>query len=346
MLKRVMVGVCLVIYFFSPSVLLAAKAQKTAQMPPVVVETVTIKTVTKPEQITATGNLISIPGIIVKPEVAGRITKVYFKSGDVVGKGAALVEINPDVIKANLVAAQAELKVKKLNFDRAVSLYKTKDISQAEFDQAQSNYDAAKASVDGIQAKLRQTTITAPFAGKLGLSQVNEGDYVTSGQNIVSLQTVDPLKVDFSIPEVYQSKVANSQTVLLSTDAYPQETFSGQIEATESLINPNNRTLGVRANVPNSSGKLIPGGFVNVVVQFSKQQVITIPQTSIVYDPDGSYVYKVVGDKAEKTKIVLGAKDSDNVEVRSGLKVGDVVVTAGQLKIYPGAHLIIVDTKK
>ncbi len=344
MLKRTVFGICFMVLFGLQNVVFAAKAKTAA--PPVFIETMTIKPVAKLDQITATGNLLSIPGIVVKPEIAGRITKVYFKSGDVVAKDALLIEINPDILKAELLSRQADLQVKKLNFDRTSSLYKTKDISKSEFDQAQANYDSAKASVEGTQAKLQQATVKAPFAGKLGLSQVNEGDYVNVGQNIVSLQTVDPLKVDFSIPEVYQSKVAVGQKVVFKTDAYPQEKFDGTVEALESLINPNNRTLGVRANVPNNSGKLISGGFVSVSLQFSEEQVITVPQTSIVYDPDGSYVYKVVGDKAEKIKIELGAKDSDNVVIKSGLNTGDVVVTAGQVKIYPGAKVIMVGNKK
>jgi membrane fusion protein, multidrug efflux system len=345
MLRQIVISIVLVVLFYLPNVAFAAKPKN--QVPPVFVETITVKTVSKPDQITSTGNLISIPGIIVKPEISGRITKVYFKSGDVVEKGVLLVEINPDIIKADLVSAQAELNVTKLNFERSSSLYKTNDVSKSDFDRAQANYNSAKAKVDGMQAKLQQATLKAPFSGKLGLSQVNEGDYVNVGQNIVNLQTVDPLKVDFSIPELYQSKVAVGQMVLLNTDAYPQETFNGTVEAIEVLINQNNRTLGVRANVPNGSGKLISGGFVTVVLRFAERQLITIPQTSVVYAADGSYVFKVVGDQAEKTKVVLGEKDSDNVEIKSGLNVGDVVVTAGQIKIMrPGTHVIVTGNKK
>lgn len=319
----------------------AVKAKAADKAPTVSVETVVVKFTPKSEQIVSTGNLIAIPGIIVKPEVGGRITNIYFTSGDVVEQGTALVEINPDIIQAELVAAQAELKVNRLNFERSFSLYQTHDISKSDFDRAQANYNSAKANVDSTRAQLRQTAIVAPFPGKLGLSKVSVGDYVTAGQSIVTLQTVDPLKVDFSVPEVYQSKIKVGQTVILRTDAYPQETFSGQVEAIESLINQNNRTLNIRANVPNKNGKLVPGGFVTVTVLLSERQAVAIPQTSIVYDPDGSYVYKVVEGKARKTKVVLGEKDSDNVIVTAGLALGDVVVTAGQLKIYPGAQVIV-----
>lgn len=344
MLKQILAGGFLLMFFYWPNLALAEKAKPKA--PPAIVETATIKTVSYPDQILATGTLLSIPGIIVKPEISGRITKIYFTSGDVVPKGTPLIEINPDIIRAQLAAAQAELKLNKLNFDRSSSLYKTRDISKADFDQAQANYNSAKADVDSKQAELDRTTIVAPFTGKLGLNLVNVGDYINVGQNVVSLQTLDPLKVDFSIPEAYQSRVAINQPVSLRTDAYPNETFSGTVEAFESLINQNNRTLNIRANVPNKNNKLIPGGFVEVTLRFAIQQLIMVPQTAIVYAPEGNYVYKVVAGKAEKAMVVLGAKDTNNVIVKSGLTDGDVVITAGQIKAHPGGPVIAAGDKK
>lgn len=313
---------------------------------PVVVEASEIKLTTDADQTSAIGTLISIPGITVKPEISGRITKISFKSGDFVQKGDVLIEINPDIVKAKLDEAIAKLRLNKLNYSRAFKLYQTHDISKSDFDQAQANYYAAKAQVESAQATLQQSTIVAPFAGRLGLSQVTVGDYVNSGQNIVNLQTIDPLKVDFSIPETYQNKVAIGQQVSLRTEAYPQIIFTGNVEAFESLINQNNRTLNVRANVPNKDGKLIPGGFVEVTLKFSEQKLIMIPQTAIVYAPDGNYVFKIVANTAEKTPVTLGEKNNNNVVVKTGLKVGDVVVTAGQIKLYQGAKVVIVETKK
>ena len=345
MLKQIIIGVFGIIFFCGSNIVLAAK-HKESSAPPTVIEAVTIQAVSYPEQIVSTGTLLSIPGIIVKPEIPGRITKVYFKSGEVVQEGTALIEINPDILKAQLAEAKATLKLNQLNFTRSAALYKTHDISKADFDQAQANYNSTQAKVDSLKASLQQTTVLAPFTGKLGLSQVNVGDYVSVGQNIVNLQTIDPLKVDFNIPEFYQSKVALDQVVFLKADAYPGETFNGKVEAIESLINQNNRTLNVRANVPNKDRKLIPGGFVEVTLRFSEQRLLMIPQIAVVYDAKGSYVFKVVDGKAEKISVVLGAKDSDNVIVKSGLKDGDVVVTSGQMKVHPGAPLIVAGSKK
>jgi len=338
------ISILLIIFFCGSDIALAAK-KKPTEIPPAVVETVTVQTASYPEQILSSGSLLSIPGIVVKPEISGRITKIYFKSGDMVQQGAVLIEINPDIIRAQMAEAQANFKLNQLNFTRSNALYKTRDISKADFDQAQANYNSSQAKVENLKALLQQTAVFAPFAGKLGLSQVNLGDYVTAGQSVVNLQTIDPLKVDFPIPEFYQSKVALNQEVFLETDAYPKEVFHGNVEAIESLINPNNRTLNIRANIPNKDKKLMPGGFVEVTLRFSEKQLIMIPQTALVYDSDGDYVFKVVNGRAEKIKVTLGDKNADNVVINSGLKDGDVVVTVGQMKVRPGSPVIVVGSK-
>lgn len=325
------------------SLALAAEKTKAA---PVNVETVTVQLVSHPDQISATGTLISIPGIIVKPEISGRVTKIYFKSGEVVSTSTPLIEINPEIIKAQLAEAEAALNLNRLNFSRSTALYKTHDIAKSDFDQAKANYDGAQAKVASVLAQLQQTTVVAPFAGKLGLSQVNVGDYINVGQSIVNLQTLDPLKVDFSIPELYQNRVAIGQTVLLHTDSNPGKTFSGQVEAVESLINQNNRTLNVRANIPNKNGELIPGGFAEVTLRFAEERLIMVPQTAIVYSLGGNYVFKVVANQAEKVMVTLGSKDSNNVVIQSGLKVGELIITSGQTKIYPGSPVLVNENKK
>jgi membrane fusion protein, multidrug efflux system len=319
---------------------------KPPQIPPAIVEAVKVKPVFHQEQIAATGSLVAIPGIIVKPEISGRITKIYFKSGDDVLAGAPLIEINTDVINAQLGEAQAMLKLARLQFRRYSELYKTHDISKAEFDKAQAEHNSLQAKAEQIQAQLRQAKIVAPFAGKLGLSQVSVGDYVNAGQSIVNLQNLDPLKVDFSIPEVYLSKVSVEQTISLHTDAYPKETFLGKVEAIESLINQNNRTLNIRASIPNKDKKLLPGMFVATTLQFGeKYQLIKIPQPAVVYSAEGNYVFKVVNGKAQKTAVELGERDSDDIIIKSGIKPNDVIVTTGQLKVHDGAPVIIAKDK-
>ncbi|CAL7963353.1 membrane fusion protein, multidrug efflux system [Gammaproteobacteria bacterium] len=314
---------------------------------PAFVDALTVQPSTRQDNVSVTGSLISIPGIVVKSEISGRVTKISFKSGDTVAAGAPLIEINPDLIKAQLAQAQAQLQLTLLQFERAAKLYKAANVSKNDFDMAQANYNSAQAQVEYVQAQLRQANIVAPFFGKLGLNQVNLGDYVNAGQSIiVNLQLLDPLHVDFSISEAYLSKVTIGQTVLLHTDAYPNETFMGKVEAIESLVNQNNRTLNVRASVPNKDGKLLPGTFVEATLQFGlQQQLIIVPQTAVFYTPEANYIFKVVNGKAVRVAVVIGERDSDNIVIKSGIKAGDVIVTAGQLKIREGSPVIIAESK-
>lgn len=318
------------------------KQAKGMQMPPSFVETSTVALSNRQQQVAATGTLTAIPGIVIKPEISGRVTKVYFKSGDTVKKGAPIIEIYPDIIKAELAQAEATLQLTKLNYDRSVQLYKSHDVSKADNDKATADYNSAKARVEQAKAQLSQTTIVAPFNGRLGLSQINIGDFVSSGTEIVNLQSMDPIYVDFSIPEVYISKVATGQDVKVRTDAYPGVTFIGKVEALESAINQANRTLMLRASIPNKDGKLIPGTFVEVSVLVNvEQQAIEIPQTAVVFSPEGNFVYKVIDGKASKAIVTLGDRDADKVVVKNGLVAGDVIITSGQLKVQDGAPVMV-----
>jgi membrane fusion protein (multidrug efflux system) len=219
-------------------------------------------------------------------------------------------------------------------------------VSKSDYDKAQATYSSAKAKVENMQAQLRQANIVAPFSGRLGLSQINIGDYINAGQSVVNLQSLDPLRVDFSVPELYLNKAAVGQTVILQTDSYPGEKFIGKVEAIESLVNQNNRTLNIRAEVPNKDKKLLPGGFAEVTLQFVlQQQLIIIPQTSVVYDPNGNYVFKVVSGKAVKAAVTLGEMNSSNIIIKSGVKSGDVIITAGQLKIHEGSPVVPTEKK-
>ena len=343
-MKKLIITIIIIFAIGTTSSCLAKKKKPT--IPPAVVEVSKVVYSTREQQLAATGTLSAIPGIVIKSEISGRITQVYFKSGDSVQAGAPIVEINPDIIKAQLAQAQASLLLTKLNYDRAASLYKSHDVSEADYDKARADYSSAQALVEQMQAQLRQTHIIAPFAGRLGLSQVNLGDYVSSGQQIVNLQSIDPIYVDFSIPEVYLSKVAAGQAVTLHTVAYPDEKFIGKIEALESAINPANRTLMLRASAPNKDGKLLPGAFVEVSILINEQtKVIEIPQTAVVFSPQGDYVFTVVDGKAVQTNVVLGDRDSERVIVKSGIKVGDTIVTAGQLKVHDGTPVVVANQK-
>jgi membrane fusion protein (multidrug efflux system) len=201
-----------------------------------------------------------------------------------------------------------------------------------------------QAEVAQYKAELKKRIILAPFSGNLGIFKVNIGDYIGIGQDIVSLNSLNPIGVDFSIPELYLSKISVGQEVLLKSDSYPNENFEGKVIACESKIDQSTRTLKIRASVINKRNELLPGGFVKVVLRIGRQlKIITIPQIAVIYSVNGDYVYRVVGNKAQKTKIVLAGNYDEQDVVTSGLKVGDKIVVAGQLKIHNGSLISVVN---
>lgn len=313
------------------------KGAAAGAMPPAIVEVAPVKYSVIYDKVTATGTLTAFPGVVIKPEISGRITNIYFKSGDKVAAGASLIELYPDIVKAQLTQAQAELKLAQLNFDRYARLYETRTVPKADYDKSKSALDASKGKVEQAQASLSQTLIRAPFAGRLGIIQVSLGQYISAGQDMVSLEALDPIYVDFGVPETYVGKIVVGQELNVRIGSYPNETFRGRVQAIDPLVNQRTRSMTVRAAIPNKDEKLLPGVFADVTLFLSgEKKILEISQTAIVYDPNGDYVYRVIGGKAVKTVVKLGARDAKSVVVQSGLNEGDVIVTAGQLKITLG----------
>jgi len=290
------------------------------------------------KQITVPGTLRAHQGIVVRSELDGRITNIYFKSGDIVQAGAPLVQLYKDVIAARLQQSQAELQLAKQDYTRMTELHKTHAVSTADFDKAAAQLNVDTGKVAEYQAQLKQTLISAPFSGRLGLSAVNLGDYVKTGQNIASLQMIDPIEVEFEIPEIYLSNIAVGQDVSVTSRSYAEHAFSGKIYAIDAEVNMSNRSINTRATIPNVNSKLLPGGFVEVNIDITKKEpIVIIPQTAVLYDIGQTYVYRVINHKAVKTLVKLGDRDRANVTVLQGLQANDVVVAAGQLNIEDGA---------
>lgn len=311
-------------------------------MPPAAVEASPAQLQSWQSDITAIGTLNASQGVVVTPEISGRVTGVFFHSGDSVQAGTPLLQLNPDTLKAQLEAAKAKAELSAANYKRATELFKKQVFAQADLDAALSTYQSDLAEVANYQAQLNQTLLRAPFAGRLGLRMVDLGDYVHAGDTVANLDAIDPLRIDFRVPEVDLGQVQPGQIVLVHASAYPKQTFQGQVYALDSQIEPNTRSLGVRASIPNKDQKLLPGGFVEVNIQTGgPQKLITVAETAISYDTDGPYVYKVVDKKAVKTKVSLGAHRNGQVAVLTGLKVGDVVITAGEFKITDGAPVMV-----
>lgn len=316
------------------------------QMPPAAVNVVTAKAATWQKTVVSTGTLIPDQGVTIKSDIAGRITEVFFKSGTHVEKGQPIVQIFPNILQAQLKQNQANLTLTKLTYDRMADLYKRKVASGAEYDTASANYQAAQAVLDQTQAQLDQTLIKAPFSGYLGIRQINVGDYLSAGAPIVNLENTNPMFVDFTVPEVFSKEIKIGQKVDVTSQTYGKQIFTGTVTAIESLIDPNTRTLNIRATFPNENNVLIPGSFVITTVYVGEpKQLITLPQTAIVYSEQGNYVYVVKDGKAVKTLVQLGERGDANIFITSGLTVGEEVVTAGQQRLHNGASVAVEATK-
>ncbi len=303
-------------------------------MPPAVVSAATVVSVPWQHQIQATGSLAAFEGIVLKPEIAGRITKIFFNSGQDVKQGDPLIQLNPNILQAQVEQDKANLALAQRQYQRYNDLLKEHAVAKADYDTAATTMNADQAMVNQANALLKQTTISAPFSGRLGLRQVSIGDFVSPGQTLVNLQALDPIVVNFSLPEAYLSQVAVGNTVIIRSDAFPNQTFTGKIYAFDSMIDPSTRTLAIRASVANPDKKLLPGGYVQVDVLFGKSQnVIKIPQTALVSDISGTYVYRVINGKAVKTPVVVAARENQNAIIQSGINAGDQVITDGQIKI-------------
>lgn len=315
--------------------------QSQGGMPPTFVEIQPVKMENWQTEINAIGSLASSQGVIVKPEVSGRVTAIYFRSGDYVKANAPLVQINPEILKAQLIAMQAQAKLSKSNYERGVTLFQKKVFAQADLDKFLASYQADIANVANAQAKLDQTLIRAPFAGRIGLRLVDLGSFLNAGDPIANLNAIDPLRIDFKLPEVYLSQLKVGQIVSITSSAYPKEVFKGKVYAFDSQIDLATRSLGVRATLPNKDQKLLPGAFVDVSLQTgTPQPLITVPETAIVMDETGNYIFRVVNGKAVKTKVKIGQRKPGKVAIIEGLSKGDKVITAGGFKVMDGAPVM------
>ncbi len=311
--------------------------------PPVVVKVGTAKQQQWYSQIKATGTISAFQGIIVRPEVAGRITHIYFDSGTYTEKDKPLFQIYPDVLQAQLLRYEAAFKLAVLDYERGKKLYNKGVVSRQDFDTLSSNLEQKRALVDETKAQLVQHNIRAPFDGQLGLRMVDAGEYVQLGQNLVSLQQLSPIRVQFSVPESYLPLLALQQEIEITPSANPAITEKGKVYAFDSAIDPNTRTIAMRASVPNKDHLLIPGGFVNVTLFAGKKHpVITVPQTAINYSTLGVSVYLATDKNTAKSiPITVGDRMGSDIEVKTGLRAGQKVIIAGQLKLFDGAKIAI-----
>jgi membrane fusion protein (multidrug efflux system) len=320
----------------------AAPGQGAAQA--MVVEATKVALQPMPQAITAVGSLRSDESVTVRPEVGGRISEILFKEGQHVAKGSTLIRLDASVNAAEVQQARANLKLAQSKYDRAVELSRQNFISKQAKDEAENNLRVAEAAVSLASARLAKTEIRAPFSGVIGLRVVSVGDYVKEGADVVNLESIDPLKVDFRVPEIYLSQVQAGQTLSVALDALPGKAFDGKVSAVNPLLDAAGRSLVIRAVVGNPDRSLRPGMFARVkLITRDERDALVIPEQAIVPQGDEQYVFRVVDGKATRVKVAIGQRRDAKVEVLNGLAPNDVIVTAGQLKLRDGMPVTIVN---
>jgi membrane fusion protein (multidrug efflux system) len=327
----------------TPAAAPPAAAAKAA--PGVVVEASRVTLARLPQALTAVGSLRSDETVVVRPEVAGRIAQIAFREGEQATKGQVLVKLDDSVQQADLDRAQANLTLSRTKHERSIDLRNKGFLSSQALDEAVNNLKVAEADAELMRARVNKMTIRAPFSGTLGLRQASVGDYVKEGQDIVNLESLDPLKVDFRLPELALSQLRDGQTLQLTLDALPDRTYDGKVFAVNPLIDSNGRAIVIRAQVPNRDGKLRPGMFARVRLFTSdNKEAIVVPEEALFPVGDDKYVYKVVDGKAQRQKIEIGQRREGRVEVLSGLSPRDVVVTAGAVKLREGVAVSVANS--
>jgi len=315
--------------------------------PPQTVSTLPAATQDWQQEIDAVGTLRAINGADLSSEVAGIVEKLSFDSGIDVEKDAVLIQLRAADEVAQLNALNAAVKLAQITLDRDTKQLKAQAISQATVDNDVATLESAKAQADAQQAIIDKKTIKAPFAGHLGIRQVDIGQYLNAGAVIVTLQQLDPIYIDFNLPEQNLPQIAAGQKVKAHADALPESSFEGDISSINARIDEATRNIQVRALFKNPDHKLLPGMFAHVAVTVgAPQKLLTLPQTAITYNPYGDTVFVVTKGEdgkeiAQQNFVTLGATRGDQVAILSGIKEGDEIVTSGQLKLHNGTPLII-----
>ena len=319
--------------------------------PPLAVSTEVVQPMTMPQSMTAIGSVAAVHQVTISAEVGGQVSKILFVAGQPVKKGDVLVQLNDSTEQADLAAARAQQRLTKVSLDRAQSLIAKGFVSQSQLDQAKSQFDSVSATIARNEALIAQKRVRAPFDGTLGVRLIEVGQYLQAGAAMVNLTDTSFLYVDFTVPETARPYLRMEQDLNITVDAYPGETFAGRIYVIDPQISPDTRAVKLQAIVQNRDNKLMSGMFANVKVELpAKLDVLTVSEIAIDHTIYGDSVYVVKpGDagadgkptlKAVRTPITAGQRENARVAV-TGLKAGDRVVTAGQVKLTEGATVTL-----
>lgn len=323
-----------------------------SKAPPVTVTA--MKTEFQPWQprVNAVGSLRAVRGVDVSSEVAGIVRSLHFKSGDEVKADQLLVQLNADADIAQLHALEAAAELAHTTYERDKAQYAAQAVSQAALDADAADLKSKRAQVAQQSALVDKKSIRAPFAGRLGISTVNPGQYLNPGTVIVTLQSLNPVLVDFYLPQQQLSRISIGQAVTITTDTYPGKTYTGKITAMSPLVDPSTRNIQIEAAISNPKYKLLPGMYASISIEAGKvEHYLTLPQTAVTFNPYGESIYIVEPSgkgapgkptlTVKQNFVTVGDTRGDQIAILGGVKESDMVVTSGQLKLKNGSQVII-----
>jgi membrane fusion protein (multidrug efflux system) len=335
----------------------AAIAQgESFQMPPTAVTTVVAQQQSWPSTLSVIGTAAAIEGVTISADLPGTIDKIHFESGQSVKVGDILLELDTRQERAQLANLEAQRDLAKINYNRSQELVRAGVISKSEYDNASAQQKATEAQVGDIQAAIARKSIHAPFTGLLGIRQVSLGQYLAAGQAVVSLQSVDPIYVNFGVPQQEADKMTRGRAVRVTHNDLPGKAFDGKITALDSVINEQTRNIQVQATLANKGGLIRPGMFVQVELAVGQpRQIVPLPASAINYAPYGDSVFVVAEMKDAKGKTYRGVRQQvvkvegsrgDQVAITSGINPGDEIVSSGVFRLRNGAPVLVNNTIK
>ncbi len=306
-------------------------------------------------KVSAAGSTRTTKGVNITAQLGGMIQKIVFTPGAIVNENDVLVQQNADPNIGQLHALQANMELAKITYHRDQKQYKARGISKQQLDSDLQNWRSLQGQVEQQQAIVKQLTITAPFKGRLGVSAVNPGQYLNPGDTVVTLQSLDPIYVDFYLPQNQVSYVNIGQEVTIHIDAFPDKVFTGKITTINPIVEKDTRNVVVEATLPNPDMIILPGMFANVDVNRNIQQkLLTLPKAAITFNPYGDLVYRIEQSGTDKDGkptyiakqkfVTVGESRGDQISILSGLKEGEEIVTGGQLKLKSGSLVAINNT--
>jgi len=321
------------------------------QPPPEAVTTIVATEEQWPSTISAIGTIAAVQGVTVAADLPGTVERIGFDSGQSVRQGDVIALLDTRQEKAQLAAAEAQRELARLNFERMQGLVQENVVSRAEFDRANADYRQSDARVGEIHATIARKTIRAPFAGILGIRHVNLGQYLPAGDALVMLQSLNPIYVNFAVPQQAMGQVRAGRSVRVTAGDLAGVEFTGRVSAIDSVVNESTRNVQAQATLPNPAGKLRPGMFVQTEVLLGATgAIIAVPASAISYAPYGDSVF-VVGDLKDphgatyrgvrQVFVKLGGSRGDQIAITSGLKAGDEIVTSGVFKLRNGVAVLV-----